>query len=113
MALDRDNLLFYSGDPIDKIVYETSGSITTSSLSSDTVTHAYGKKVYALLYWTTDDSTFYSDGQRRIDTPGVGGDISSAVWAENDTNSCTVYFDNNTGGSQTATYYLALIEREI
>lgn len=109
------DLEFYSGISIDKIIFAAEGTIQANdfSVASKTVTHNLGRKVYPVLYWTADGSTYYSGETVRTDVPGVQGDVQSYVWPENDTNQCIIYFENRSGGQQTITFSLSLIEREV
>lgn len=73
MSVDRSKLIFYSGDPIDKIVGDidpdivqvtnsgaTSNDPFAAKIVESTISNPYGKKCLVRFKWSIDDSNFDS-----------------------------------------------------
>ena len=70
MTVDRNKLNFYTGDPVDKIVYENIVTITNDGATSQApqsskiveqrIANPYGKKVFCRFVYSVDGGTSYN-----------------------------------------------------
>lgn len=94
MEPDRDTLQFYSGDPIDKIVYQNTRQVynagpsgpsygNSDSIVTETIVNPYGKRCMARFRWRVDAEDWQSQDtvleySFSIDATALGGPILPA-----------------------------------